>query len=327
MGAYDYAMKVIVDANPEAMAQFVLQQYNLLRDVHLPLEGFKIVAQLNTEFQGTETDADGLLLLELPDGRQIMVHMEFQSRRDGHMPDRLIDYCLRARHKYGPLPIICCVIYLRDNGQMQDPPYIWTVIEGYNNLAFDYVSIKMWETPREELLAFQQPALLPLAMLAKGEMNRIIVRDMLEELHANKLNDLIPAGQIIAGWVLKGDDLEWLKKEYHKMTDIFEDSPVIEWIREDAREKAHEEINRQILEERQRALEERQRALERFQQTVVALVAKDFPKLVRMAKKQVRQVEDQERLQRLILRLIVSHNLEEVEGLLLDLDEDEQSAE
>src|SRR5260370_36632171 len=113
MGKYDHAMKVIVDASPQAVARFVIQQYNLLRGTHLPLEGLKVVAQLNTEFQGTEADADGLLMVELtlPDGETIMVLIEFQSKRDRTMPDRLIDYCLRARHKHGERPIIACVIY------------------------------------------------------------------------------------------------------------------------------------------------------------------------------------------------------------------------
>ncbi len=108
------------------------------------------------------------------------------------------------------------------------------------------------------------------------------------------------------------------------MMDLFEDSPVYQLIEERIREKEQQRIQ----EERQRALEERQRIskeiLEGHRQTIMALVARDFPKLVRMAKKQVRQVEDQECLQRLILRLITAHDAEEVEGLLLDLDEDEQ---
>ncbi|MGH2507866.1 MAG: hypothetical protein ACRDHZ_10765 [Ktedonobacteraceae bacterium] len=336
MGVYDHAMKVIVDASPEAVVQFVLHQWCVTQGQIPPENSFKVLAQLNTEFQGSEAAADGLLLVELANGQQILVHIEFQSKHDKHMPDRLLDYCLRARRKHGSLPIISCVVYLRDDGPVEEPPWCWSVTEQYANLAFDYVCIKLWEIPREDVLALQQPVLLPLSLLAKGEVNRIIVRDMFEELRANKLNDLMLPGQIVAGWLLQGDDFEWLKKEYAKMASIFEDSPLIEWIKEDtlikALEQAREEVNRQVaeerqraLEERQRALKERQRALEGFQQAVVAIVSGRYPKLARLAQKQVRQVENQEHLQQLIRRISVLNNAEDVEELLLDLDSEEQS--
>lgn len=158
--------------------------------------------------------------------------------------------------------------------------------------------------------------------------------DMFEELRTNRLNDLMLPGQIIAGWLLLGGDLEWLKKEYAKMSSIFEDSPVIEWIKEDAFEKAfkkaREQVNRELSEERQRVLEERQRAveaerraLEGFRQALVAIVSGYYPKLARLAEKQVRLVEDQERLQRAIRRISTLRDAKEVKGVLLDLDEDE----
>jgi hypothetical protein len=318
-------MKVIVDANPEAIVQFVLRQCRLTRGVDIPLEGLRVVAQLSTEFQGSDAEADGLLLLEAADGRQIMVHIEFQSKRDKIMPDRLLDYCLRARRKYGPLPIISCVIYLRDDGQVEEPPWLWPVSKDYTNLAFDYVCIKLWETPREEVLALQQPVLLPLALLAKGEVNRIIVRDMLKELMVNKLYDLLPIGQTIAGWLLAGTSLEWLKKEYFKMFDLFKDSPVYEWMTESAREEAQhqvEEANQRTLEANQRTLEANQRTIEKFRQTVLAIVAQRFPTLVRSAQKQVQLSQDTDRLQKLLIDLSLAQNVADAEHYLLHFDED-----
>lgn len=320
---YDYAMKVIVDANPEAIVWFVLRQWCLAQGMLLQVDGLKVLEQLSTEFQGREARADGLLLVEL-DGQRIMIHIEFQSKYDKHMPERLLDYCLRARHKHGALPIISCVIYLRADEPVEEPPWRWSVTEQYDNLVFDYVCIKLWEIPREDVLALQQPVLLPLALLAKGEVNRIMIRDMFETLRTNKLNDLMLPGQIIAGWLLKASDLEWLKKEYSKMASIFEDSPVIEWIKEDAYEKALKKaygVARQLIIE-----EERRKALEGWRQAVVSIVSGYYPKLARLARKQVQLVEDQERLQELIRQISTLRNAEDVEGLLLDLDEDEQSS-
>jgi predicted transposase YdaD len=323
MGIYDYAMKVIVDANPEAIVQFVLRQWYTAQGFAFPDDGFKVLEQLSTEFQGREAEADGLLLVELADGQQIMVHIEFQSKYDKYMPDRLLDYCLRARRKHGSLPIITCVIYLRSDRPVEEPPWRWSVTEQYHNLTFDYVCIKLWEIPREDVLALQQPVLLPLALLAKGEVNRIIVKKMFEELRTNKLNDLMLPGQIIAGWLLKESDLEWLKKEYAKMASIFEDSPVIGWIKEDAREKGYEKGREKGREEVRE--EVHQQTLQKFRQLVLALLAERFPELVHLAKKQVSSVEDQDRLQHLILQISVTQDFAEMVKLLSALDEDAQS--
>jgi len=308
MGQYDHAMKSLVNANPEAIAQFVLRQWRLTRGETIQ-ENAKVIAQLSTEFQGTEAEADGLLLMGTEEDK-FLIHIEFQSKRDTIMPDRLLDYCLRARHKHGYLPITSCVIYLHEDGHMQEPPACWEVF-GQKNMIFDYICIKLWEVPREEMLALNQPALLPLALLTKGEVNSIIIRDTFEELLANKLYDLLPIGQTIAAWLLRGTNLEWLKKEYSKMLDFFKDSPAYEWMTEDAREEG-----------RQQLLTAQRQTLEEYRQILVALIAKPFPQLARLAEKQVSAIKDQKRLQQLILRVNMAQDAAEVEVLLLDLDEE-----
>lgn len=332
MGEYDHTMKVLVDADPLAIALVILRYGQRTRSVDVPLEGVRVIAQLSPEFPGNETRADGLLLMETVDGKQFLIHIEFQSTSDALMPDRLLDYCLRARRKHGPLPIISCVIYLREVGAIAEPPCLWPVFGDYNNMAFDYVCIKLWEVPREEILALNQPALLPLALLTKGEISRILIRETFEELLANKLYDLLPVGQTIASWLLQGTNLEWLKKEYRKMLDLFRDSPAYEWMTEDARaeglaqgleqgRKEAEQAREEAEKARKETMEVHQRSLETFQQTVVALVAERFPKLARLAQKQVRAVEEVERLQQLILRVSLTQDAAEIEELLLDLDE------
>lgn len=320
MGVYDRTMKVLVDADPEAIAQFVLNQWRLKRGPGAEVENFKVLAQLNTEFQGSEADADGLLLVETVESKQFLMHIEFQSTRDRLMPDRLLDYCLRARRKHGPLPIISCVIYLRDNGFVEEPPWCWPVFEDHVNMVFDYVCLKLWDVPRADMMALRQPALWPLSLLTKGEVNRIIVKEMFAGLLANKLHHLLPIGQTIAGWLLPGNDLEWLKKEYFKMLDFFKDSPAYAWMTESAREEGREEARRELLEANRRI----QQALQEFRQIVVTLVARSFPDLAHLAEKQVYSVENQERLARLILQVSAIQDAGEMVTLLSALDEDEK---
>lgn len=348
MGKYDQAMKLIVAANPLAISEFILRYAG----VEIPIEGMTVVAMLNTEFEGYEVEADGLLLLRTSDGEEILLHIEFQRARDTTMPDRQLEYCLRARKKHGSLPIISCVIYLRPDGTMPEPPLCWQLRNGRQLLLFDYICIKLWELPREELLALNQPALLPLILLTQGEVNRMLVREMFQRLLDNRRQDLFLVGEILAALVLKSEDLEWLKREVAMLKDIIKESPAYHWITEEAREEgiaqgreeAREEARQREQEVRQREQEARQReqearqreqesrqeaqkiyqqALEGFRQIAVTLVTERFPELARLVKKQVYQVEDQGRLQRMILQANSIQNIAEMTTLLLDLDGDE----
>jgi hypothetical protein len=308
MGDYDRAMKLVVDANPEAIVQFIMQQWRLMANDAMQ-DAFHIIGQLNPEFQGTEAEADGLILIETESGKQFYVHIEFQSRADKTMPDRLIDYCLRIRRKHKRIPIISCVIHLRDEGHVEEPPGHWDWPDGSPNLLFKYVCIKLYELPREAITNLHQPALLPLSLLTEGQIDRIIIKDMFEALQENKLLDLLPVGQTIAGMVLSKPDLEWLKKEYHKMFDLFKDSPAYAWMTEDAREEGREEMRQQI-----------HQALEDARQIVITLVSRRFPQLELLAKKQVFATNDLKRLQQLILNCSLAQDATEVEILLLHLD-------
>src|SRR5690242_15515056 len=145
MGEYDLAMKALVNADPLAIAHFVLRQNERTRYLTEAEQELRFVGQLNTEFQSAETRADGLLLLEYGPGKPFMVHIEFQSSKDDDMGERMLDYGQRARQKHGPLPIASCVIYLRKGGKIQEPPHCWPFFEGPPNLAFDYTCIKLWE--------------------------------------------------------------------------------------------------------------------------------------------------------------------------------------
>ncbi len=338
MGNYDQSMKLLVAANPLAIATLILRSAG----IELPTEGIATIELLSTEFEGEELDADALLLITTIDGEKILLHIEFQSSRDTTMPDRQMAYCLRARKKHGYLPIISCVIYLRKDGNVLEPPAFWQLRNGRKWMIFDYVCIKLWEHTSEELLALNQPALLPLTLLTQGEKNRTMVAEMFQTLLDNRLQDVLPVAEMLAALVLKESDLAWLKREVSMLTDLFKESPAYEWMTEDAREEGRkegrEEGRRQVeeerqraleerqraLEERQRALEERQRALKNFRETVVALVARDFPKLAKLAKKQVARVEDLERLQHLILEITMTHDAARAAELLSNLDEDEQ---
>ena len=352
MGQYDRTMKLLVDSNPEAIARFVLYAWQKQEGIMLPNIQITSVTQLSTEFQSEDREADAILLLKGPGGPFCLVQLEYQSRLHPFMPLRSLEYCARAKIKhwkeYGDLPIIAVVIYLFDEENVPEPPLRWLAPNGQTTLVFSYLSIRLKSFPREELLALHQPELWPLILLTEGKVDRIIVREMFADLIEQELYSLLPISHTIAGWLLRGDDKEWLHQEYQKMFHLFEDSPAFKWMEEDATkrvtarvteevtarvtEQVRREEYQRLLEERrrmqeeehQRLLEERKKALMLLRQTVVELVARRFPAHTRLARAQVRVLRRPESFQPLILHLSLASSAEEAEDTLLSLPEEEE---
>lgn len=195
----------------------------------------------------------------------------------------------------------------------------------------------------------------------------------------------LPIGHVVAAWFLRGEDLEWLNKEYQKMYELFKDSPAIQWIEESGRQderkkaelrvleerkkaenerrkaeqkmleerkiavleerrkaeeerknteqkmleerrKAEEErknAEQKILEERRKAEEEHKKTLATLRQTVVALVAQRFPTLERLARAQVRLLDQTERFPQVLLHLSLARDFDEAQEVLLALHEND----
>lgn len=110
--------------------------------------------------------ADSLWRVQLRDGRECILHLEFQGRRSEYpMPIRMLNYLARLARDYS-LPIFSVVLYFQqgagryDTGHHQhlDP-------HGEVVLAWHYRVIHLWRMKAEELLALGQRSLLPLASL------------------------------------------------------------------------------------------------------------------------------------------------------------------
>ncbi len=97
------------------------------------------------------------------------------------------------------------------------------------------------------------------------------------------------------------------------MYDILQETPVYQFLTKEAREEGRQEGRE----------EGRQEGLETFRQAIVEIVRKRFPKIVRLARKQVAVVDDPEQLRQLVVDISVAQSVEEVTQLLLAIDEEE----
>ena|SRR5579864_6544463 len=101
------------------------------------------------------------------------------------------------------------------------------------------------------------------------------------------------------------------------MYDILQETPVYKFMTKEAREEGLQEG---LEKGRQEAREE---GCETFRQAIVEIVRKRFPKIVRLARKQVAVVDDPEQLRQLVVDISVAQSVEEVTQHLLAIDEEE----
>ena len=90
------------------------------------------------------------------------------------------------------------------------------------------------------------------------------------------------------------------------MDDILRDTPVYQEMTRWAREEGREEGRQQGL-----------------QQALLAILTERFPKLLRLAKKQMAVIEEPEILQLLIVKMSIAQSAEEAKQYLLEADEDD----
>ena len=118
---------------------------------------------LNIELPGETLAVDQVFRVVLADGRQVILHIEFQGRRSHPpMPWRMLEYISRLARTYR-LELLSVVFYVGrgagadDTGhhQVQSPT-------GSVTLLWQYEVIRLWQMPAEDLLALDSPALLAL---------------------------------------------------------------------------------------------------------------------------------------------------------------------
>ena len=118
------------------------------------------------------------------------------------------------------------------------------------------------------------------------------------------------------------------------MDDVLRETPVYQemtrWAREEGlREGILEGIQEGRREGRQEGLQEGRREglqegrQEGLQQALLVILTERFPKLLRLAKKQMAVIEEPEILQLLIVKMSVAQSVEEARKYLLEIDEDE----
>lgn len=135
---WDNRLKRLIKANPQDF-------------VSLVLKGACYEATLGTELKNWTIEADTVLDVRQNNDR-VLLHIEFQSKKDTTMAQRLLEYNVLATREH-KCHILSCVIYLREHDTItEESPLTWTLPTGQIILIFHYTTIKLWEVPAQELL-------------------------------------------------------------------------------------------------------------------------------------------------------------------------------
>ena len=318
---WDILMKMLAGANRQHL-------------VSLVLPGAKYEHELNTELQSRTLEAD-LLYVVTWNGQKMILHVEFQRRRDGNMGRRLWKYNAQTAI-ITELPVCSFVIYLKRDGKVALSPYELRLPDKEVAHRFYFRTIKLWELPAETLKQAGLEGLLPLLPLTKNGFRREVVEDMIVSLKAAGKSDLLPLGYAFAALVLKKlEDRDWLRKRFAMLQDILEDSWAYQEMvakglqkgLEQGLEKGLEQGLEQGLEKGlEQGLEQglQKGEVRGLREAITDVIQERFPEITVLAQKQVETLENPALLRRLIVKISTAQTVKQAEQALATIVREER---
>ena len=279
-GPWDDLMKMLVGANPQHFVTWLV-------------EGAEYKGERSTELKNRTIEADILYNLTL-NGKEMVLHIEFQRRRDGNMGKRLWEYNVLTTYTSG-VPVCSFAIYLRKDGRVIEPPYPIVIPNGEIVHLFYFKNVKLWEVPAETLKQTGLIGLLPLLPLTKDGARQEVVDEMITELVVAGEKNLLALSQLLGALAFKPETTKkWFRKRFTVYNDIIEESWVYqEWMAQGQR------------------------------RTLLDIVQERFPEILNLVKKQAESIEDPEVLRRMAVKMSIVQTPEEAKQYLLTVSSDE----
>lgn len=221
--------KQLVQRHPASVGRWVLSQ--IADAPALRPDGSWQV--LDRELSSAPVHADSVVLLP-EGGSESILHLEFQTRPDALIAERMLEYWIRLHRRFHQ-PIQQAVIHLKPTSS----PLARITELSIGGTRHPFHSLRLWEQDPEPLLS--ESALLPLAVLAKGRGNQpeqllSQVRQRLQAISDPDQRRLTTSGcQLLAGLTFSPDVIQRLLA-----MSILEDSSVYQLIKRKALEEGRE---------------------------------------------------------------------------------------
>jgi hypothetical protein len=195
------------------------------------------VRPLNIELPGETLAVDQVFRVVLADGRQVILHIEFQGRRSHPpMPWRMLEYISRLAGTYR-LELLSVVFYVGrgagadDTGhhQVQSPT-------GSATLLWQYEVIRLWQMPAEALLALDSTALLALVGQTQVAQPEVVFTAVVARLRQEP--DRERQRQLLTALLALITEEEWIhmvERALELEDELLAESPFLWRIREEGR--------------------------------------------------------------------------------------------
>jgi hypothetical protein len=158
MASFDAASKKQVETNPKDFVQLCFR---------FGLPNITVLEVVTPEQPTVEMHQADILIKALYDGREVLVHFEFQTTDsyDPEMPLRMAGYIIRAIEVHR-MPVYSNVIYLRPDAGRNDPGKFEQNLENHN-ISIEYQVFRLIEIDGQEILDLKPAGLIPFTPLMK----------------------------------------------------------------------------------------------------------------------------------------------------------------
>jgi predicted transposase YdaD len=158
MASFDTASKKQVETNPQDFVNLCFK---------FGLKNTTVLEVVTPEQPTVEMHQADILIKALYDGREVLVHFEFQTTDsyDPEMPLRMAGYIIRAIEVYR-LPVYSNVIYLRPDAGGNDPGKFEQNLENHN-ISIEYQVFRLIEIDGQTVLNLKPVGLIPFTPLMK----------------------------------------------------------------------------------------------------------------------------------------------------------------
>jgi predicted transposase/invertase (TIGR01784 family) len=304
MGLWDSNFKQLVNANPQAFADWLLPGARVIREI--------------SEHLNRTLDVDSLYETTL-DGEQVGMHIEFQRYRDKGMARRVAEYNILISCKFD-MPVVSFVIYLKKDGSVIESPLLRRLHSGRQLSRIDFVVVKLWEVPSQELRDMGLLGLLPLLPLTKEGATQQVVEEVITGLSAAKGEgsqpQLFPIAFTLSSLAFdRPEDKEWLIRRFRMLEDMLQETVIYQYILQQGVAKGEQQGLEQGLEKGlQQGL---QQELQDLRELLLSSIRSKFPDLIPLVTKPISRVASAEVLMDLTLKVIASQTPEEFYKILV----------
>jgi len=182
MGDFDITLKRLSDEFTVDYARFALD------DERINLVGKIDVSKIEKELPLLTREADCLARVAEKEGKEFILHIDFQAEYKYNIPDRMLGYTYRVYEKY-KLPVYSVVVLLKKTGvEIRTKTEI--EVRDLKSLRHEYKVIKLWEVEAVKILEKKIKGLYPLLPLMKTDKSGEEIISEAAELIEKEVEDI-----------------------------------------------------------------------------------------------------------------------------------------